>query len=248
MRVPSGYEEARIGGARVMTRPHLLSFVTAALDAAGTLYAWAARQPRDMKQGRTTAYVVGAPGGEWVVRHYRRGGEVASLLGDRYFRFGTPRPFAELWASALARARGIDTPAVAAVAVYPDGTFYRGDIATECVPESAALADLSVGAGRRGDRDRRAAWRETGRFLRRVADAGIVHVDLNIRNILIAWRLGLPRPYLLDLDRCRILNRTGRADLAKMVRRLHRSTRKIERQSGQSLQDELDELHAGLRA
>jgi 3-deoxy-D-manno-octulosonic acid kinase len=237
-----------VGTSTVIARQGQEKFVEDALRRYGTLYSFARQHAQATLPGRTGAIVIDAPGGPWVVRHYARGGAVAAVLGDRYLRFGRRRPWRELWASAWARARGIETPAVAAAVVYPGGPFYRADLATAHVPAAADLADTSIGPQRRNEEERRLAWHAAGRMVRDAAAAGLVHADLNLRNILIAWPLGLPRPYLLDLDRCRIVQRTAPHELAAMIRRLERSARKFERQSGASLAAELSAFRDGCRA
>jgi hypothetical protein len=247
MRVPSGYQADETDGVLSIARSAAQAFIGNALRSHGTLYAFATANAKRKLQGRTEAYVIDAPDGSWVVRHYVRGGAVASLLGDRYLRVGARRPFAELWTSAVARARGIETPAVAAVAVYAHGPFYRGDIATDFIPDSADLAALSVGPQRRAQPERRLAWLAAGRLVRTIAEAGLVHADLNLRNILISWRAGLPRAHLLDLDRCRIVRRVSPFDFNTMVHRVIRSAAKFEKDSTDSLRGELDAFREGLR-
>jgi len=245
MRVPSGYEAARMAGAIVIVRHGLGDFVERVVREHGSLDAFARRHATATMPGRTAAHVIEAPGGRWVVRHYVRGGVMAPL-GDRYLRLFGRRPYQELWASAFARARGVETPAVAAAAIYPAGIFYRGDLATALVADAADLADTSLGQQRRDGHDRQLAWHAAGRLVRDAAEAGVVHADLNLRNILVAWRMGVPRPQLLDLDRCRIVQRASPRDLAVMTHRLERSAHKFERQTGETLASELDAFRQGI--
>jgi 3-deoxy-D-manno-octulosonic acid kinase len=197
---------------------------------AGRTLAGIARTSEDSREliGRGTAWDVPTPAGRWVVRHYRRGGAVADLLGDRYLRGGAPRPFAELEASVAARARGVPTPEVMAAVAYPAGPFYRADIATALIPDSADLAALTFDASAAIDVDTVAAWRAAGSLIRRAAAAGVRHVDLNLRNILIASTADGPRAWLLDLDRCRVGAPLTRARRQAMVERFHRSRAKLE--------------------
>lgn len=247
MRVPSGYEAGRAGRVQFVARTGLADFVQNAIGRHGSLYAWAEANSTRTLQGRTTAHVAESPAGPWVVRHYVRGGAVASLLGDRYLRAAEQRPLRELWISALARERGIPTPAVAAVAVQHAGPFYRGDIATDLIPDAADLAVISVGEARVPDAERRLAWHAAGRLVQQAAEAGLIHADLNVRNIIVAWTLGAARAWLLDLDRCRLTHRPTRNDLDRMVERFHRSVRKLEREASVSLRPELNAFLQGLR-
>jgi len=245
MRVPSGYLADRSHGVLSIARPAARALVVEALQTHGSLYAFAKARAKRTLQGRASAYVMDAPDGPWVVRHYVRGGAVARILTDRYLRIGPRRPLAELRISALARSRGIETPAVAAVAIYNDGFFYRGDIATDLVPDAADLAEIAAGPDRLEESQRLLAWQAAGRLVRSVGDAGLIHADLNVRNILVGWRAGLPHAHLLDLDRCRIVRRVRAGELRAMVRRFERSARKLEKKV--PIARELDAFRAACR-
>ncbi|MEJ2679559.1 MAG: lipopolysaccharide kinase InaA family protein [Gemmatimonadota bacterium] len=229
----------RVGRARVLARHGALETVRDALESDGSLFAWAAAQPSARRlEGRGAAYRVRLSGGDWLVRHYRRGGAVAVHLGDRYARLGVPRPFRELAASGAARARGVPTPAVVAAAVYPAGAFYRGDIAVAFIPRSRTLADaLFAGAG---DADAvagahdggLAAARAAGAAIRQGHDRGLVHPDLNIRNLLLAETGAGLRGYILDLDGARVVAEVSGGARRRMVRRFWRSVGKWEAKTG----------------
>jgi 3-deoxy-D-manno-octulosonic acid kinase len=183
--------------------------------------------------GRAPVFAVPTPHGTWVVRHFVRGGSVATALGDRYLARGTPRPFAEASVSDELRARGLETPRVIAAAVYRAGLFYRGDLVTELVPDAEELAEVLFDdrpAGLAATADRKAALKETGALIHRLGRKGVRHVDLNAKNILVSWSGGVPSVYLLDLDRCRV--GTHPVPVGSMVRRLLRSLRKFERRTG----------------
>jgi 3-deoxy-D-manno-octulosonic acid kinase len=231
---PPGYAAEREHGAEVVALPSIIGAVRDALQRAETLYQWAATQP-DARPftGRGAAYGVRTPHGDWVVRHYRRGGMVARVLGDRYIRSGVPRPWRELAASAAARERGVATPEVVAAVVYPAGPFYRADLATRLIPDSTDLAEAVLGVGRGDAGLRQTAWHAAGSLLRQAFAAGVVHADLNLRNILIQRGDAGTSAFLLDLDRAEVSGRavsgTGRS---AMLQRLHRSRRKLERMLG----------------
>ncbi len=186
-------------------------------------------------QGRGATYRVSTPHGEWVVRRYRRGGAVASMLHDRYFRLGEPRPLRELTVSAAARERGVRTPEVMALGLYPSRWFLRADIATTYIPDSEDLAQLGFGQSKRSSEERRAAFTAGGRLVDELAVAGLAHADLNLKNILIRFGSGAPEAWVLDLDRARM----GRASARSMRARLERSLTKWERSSGRALAPEL---------
>jgi len=239
VRAPEGYVLATVGRARIVADAAAAERICAAVEAAGTLHEWARTRPGAVAlKGRGASYRVDADGDEWVVRHYWRGGAFGPLLEDRYPAGPRPRPFRELMVSHAARERGVPTPRVVAAVVYPGRTFYRGDLATAYVPDSADLADVTFGNGGSIGADRVAGWRAAGVLVRVMAERGLRHPDLNLRNILLYGSPGEPRACVLDLDRARLDDGPLRpVDRDAMVARLHRSRRKLERKYGQRVDD-----------
>lgn len=236
MRVPQGFEIEAVPGGWVVARAGGAAFVADAVRRWGSLYAFAQSAGGEALRGRVAARVVAAPGGEWVVRHYSRGGWVAPLLGDRYLRVGVPRPVRESWVSEGARARGVATPEVCAFVVHPRGAFYRADLATARIPGSVDLAELSLGSGRPGEAERVEAWRAAGRLLRLVFAAGLVHSDVNLRNIVVTQPAGAAATaHLLDLDGGRLVRRPSPRHVHVMLQRLHRSRLKLEARYGREV-------------
>ncbi len=237
---PEGYEAVRLGGVEALVVAAAAPWLRTTLAAGVTLAQWAEAQPGvERRTGRGRVSVVRAPSpgpqgrASWVVRHYWRGGAVAApLLGDRYVSVGEPRPFRELAVSHEARRRGIPTPAVVAGGVYPAGPLHRADLVTELVPDATELAEVLFAPGTlpkcAGE-----ALAEAGRLIRRMADAGLRHADLNARNVLVTRAGNGPAAHLLDLDRCAIS--AGPVPAAPMRRRLERSLRKLERRTGRTL-------------
>jgi 3-deoxy-D-manno-octulosonic acid kinase len=179
----------------------------------------------------------GDPGRQqWVVRHYARGGKLLPrILGDRYIRLGSLRPFHELEASEEARGRGIPTPRVVAAAVYPSGPIYRGDLVTVFVPQATDLVATLFDSARKGvggALERRDALHASGALIRQMASGGLRHRDLHAGNILLQWRGAAPLPLLVDLDRCRVMREGVTTAVGPMYRRLLRSLRKWERRTG----------------
>ncbi|HUF74763.1 MAG TPA: lipopolysaccharide kinase InaA family protein [Longimicrobiales bacterium] len=231
-RLPAGYDALSRAGVRAFAWAAAASWVESVLVASGTLYDWSSRLAADSRSGRGPVNVVDAPvagpdrAARWAVRHYRRGGRAAPLLGDRYWGAGRTRPERELEASVHARARGIRTPAVVAGAVYRATSsgalgFYRADLVTELVPGAQSLAEALLAGG-----DSLAPLRRTGALVRALHGAGVLHPDLNAGNVVLdeegeAW--------VLDLDRARRLRRPSRWGARAMLARLERSLRKLER-------------------
>ncbi|MBI4539825.1 MAG: hypothetical protein HY704_10000 [Gemmatimonadetes bacterium] len=249
---PHPYAVSRVGSAFVVAAPHAADRVRMAVQKAGTLFAYAAGHPQaERLEGRGPLYSVPVEAGAWVIRHYRRGGAVARLLADRYLRVGTLRPLREISASVELRRRWIPTPAVVAVVLYPAGPFYRADIATVRVPCARDLAEVLFVEPSGPREERLLACRAAGDLLRRLAECGVLHGDLNAKNILLEWTAWPPRVHLVDLDRCRFVERVSPWQRERMLRRLRRSLRKWEASSGRPLEprewDVLDQTFRGIQ-
>ena len=189
-----------------------------------TLYEAAAAAP-DAKPiaGRGTAYAIRFDTDPWLVRHYRRGGLIARVLNDRYAPGGN-RALDELKVSVIARARGIPTPEVVAAICYPSRLYARFDIAVEFIGHSRDMAQLLF-------EDRVVPPEEINKaaaLITTMIQNGLLHADLNLKNILIAPE----RAYVLDLDRCRIVDEPTAHDADVMRRRFLRSLEKWESKTG----------------
>jgi len=266
--LPDGFREIRMRHGWGWSRPEALSWFQEALANSPTLYAAAGDLHRSspsrgpLLRGRAPVFVVSLDFTTVAVRHYLRGGAVASLLGDRYLRLGAPRPIAETLASERVRSLGIPTPRVVAAAIYPHGPFYRGDIATEFIAGGADLGEFLFGGAEPGGSlesspdarsrsdasgengtigggsDRISALRETMGLIERLGAAGIYHPDLNVKNFLVESGPSSMTVHLLDLDRCRSASGRSGAPREAMVRRLRSSLAKWERMTDHRLTPE----------
>ncbi len=83
--------------------------------------------------------------GPWVLRHYRRGGMIANVLGDRYLWTGAGRTrgFAEFRLLAALRARGLPVPTPVAARYRRKGVHYRADLITRRIGNATTLAERS---------------------------------------------------------------------------------------------------------
>lgn len=237
--VPPGYRDLRLGGVLARVWSPAAEWAMSVLATGASLHEWAeARSDREEARGRGRVHAVPAPvagpdGRErWAVRHYRRGGAMALHMQDRYLRTGRPRPFRELSASVAARQRGVRTPAVVAGAAYPDGIYYRCDLATEWIPDAPTLADILHRED--GTSGWSTAMASAGSLIRELAEAGVFHVDLNARNILLAQD---DTPWVVDLDKARILRGPSPTAGERMTARLTRSIVKIGTPTGEHLSD-----------
>jgi len=146
--------------------------------------------------GRGAAWIVPAIGdeaGEWVLRHYRRGGLPAKLVSDLYLWPGLAltRPWREWQLLSELHALGLPVPRPVAARVTRAFLGYRGDLITRRIPAARSLAELI--------RDRAGIpWREIGACIRRFHAAGVWHADLNAHNILVDQETAV---WLIDFDR-----------------------------------------------
>jgi 3-deoxy-D-manno-octulosonic acid kinase len=144
--------------------------------------------------GRGGVAIIDTPVGKCVLRHYRRGGLVAGLLGDRYLWTGADRsrPFLEFRLLAEIDRLGLPGPAVVAARYRRRGFFYRADLITRRIADARTLAeclaegrlDAALAAG-------------VGAVIAHFHRAGVWHADLNAHNVLVA----AGKIYLIDFDR-----------------------------------------------
>jgi len=169
--------------------------------------------------GRGGVAVIDTPAGECVLRHYRRGGMVAALMGDRYLWRGAARTrgFAELrLLDAIAR-RGLPGPAPVAARYRRDGLFYRADLITGRIPAARTLAECVA-----DEAFDTALAEAVGALVARFHREGVWHADLNAHNVLVTPS-GL---YLIDFDRGRLRQMADGWRRANL-RRLRRSLAKL---------------------
>jgi len=220
---PPGYESFLVRRTHVVARTECAHAVRAAL-ATGTLHSWASRQPGAVPlTGRDTAWAVRLPGGpEVVVRHSRHGGALARLTRD-LFLAPTRAPHELAVSLRLGRA-GVRTPEVIAYAVYPaTGPFARADVLTRRTPGTDFPDAWQAAADGPG---RLALVRALAVLLRQLREAGALHPDLNLKNVLLAEQDGGRVAFVLDVDRVRFGAPGSREVARRNLGRLLRSARK----------------------
>jgi 3-deoxy-D-manno-octulosonic acid kinase len=175
----------------------------------------------DTAIGRAHAVFYEYRGLQLVLKHYQRGGLVASALGDRYLgiRPEKSRAFREWRLLHAMRQLQLPSPAPVAASVTRHGLFLRADLVTLRIDDSRTLADVLL--SRPLDASQ---WRAVGRCVRRFHDHNIWHADLNARNILLDTGGNV---YLIDFDRGRF-RRIGETWKAANLARLQRSLLKFQ--------------------
>ena len=161
-------------------------------------------------------------GGEFVLKHYRRGGWVGRFVRDAYCYTGEAavRSFREWRLLGRLQRLGLPAPVPCAARYHRRGPYYSADLITSRLraePLSRVLECKRLPAGR---------WRALGVVLRRFHDAGIYHADLNAHNVLLGD--GEAEIFLVDFDRARVVRLSAR--LQSNLERLRRSLAKLRRE------------------
>jgi 3-deoxy-D-manno-octulosonic acid kinase len=162
---------------------------------------WQARDALEsFAGGRGTVCIVHAEEGDWVLRHYHRGGLAARMSRDRYLWLGAnaTRAFREWRLLARLHEQGLPVPAPIAAHFERGLLSYRADIMTARLANARTLAQVLQDSGLE-----ETAWRNVGRTIARFHCAGVHHADLNANNIMLAQG----EVYLIDFDRGRIRER-----------------------------------------
>jgi 3-deoxy-D-manno-octulosonic acid kinase len=173
----------------------------------------------DARGGRGGVAYIDAPFGRCVLRHYRRGGMIARVMGDRYLWTGAQRTrgFVEFNLLTRLHALGLKVPAPVAARYQRQGTHYRGDLITRRIDNAATLAQLL--AQQRCDS---ALATRVGAALAQFHAAGAYHADLNAHNVLI----DATAVWVIDFDRGELRAPARAWQLANLAR-LKRSLLKL---------------------
>jgi 3-deoxy-D-manno-octulosonic acid kinase len=180
---------------------------------------WHAQGAETTRGGRGGAVYVNAPFGRCVLRHYQRGGMVASVMGDRYLWTGAERTrsFAEFRLLADLNARGLRVPAPVAARYTRQGVHYRADLITRRIEGATTLAELVAGGGCSSDVAAR-----VGATVAELHAVGAYHADLNAHNVLLVD----DAVWLVDFDRGQMRTPARAWQLANLER-LRRSLIKL---------------------
>ena len=153
--------------------------------------------------------------GTGLIREYRRGGFVRHFMTKSYL-FDN-RPLHEIEVHCAAYRSGVAVPMPLGAYWERRGPIYRGAIAVARIEAVHLLDYLS-----RGGEGKEEALQRCGAALRQMHDAGFIHADLQIRNILMADE----GPYIIDLDKARQRTRVSPSAREINLVRLRRSFKK----------------------
>ena len=170
-------------------------------------------------RGRGATLFFRADDHEYALRHCRRGGLIARVLGDRYLCLSehAARPVREFLLTHYLWRLGLPVAPPVAVRLVQSGLIGRGDLVTRRINAAQTLA-MRLVAGDLEVRD----WIAVGRTIAQFHAAGVRHADLNAHNILFDAQRNV---HLIDFDRGAVQARGLWCD-ANLVR-LRRSILKI---------------------
>lgn len=171
-------------------------------------------------KGRGTALFLETDFGPVVLRRYLRGGWAARFSQDRYLFTGyqRSRPVAEFKILLKLWSMDLPVPQPLAAQCVKGGLFYTGSLMTRRIENVEPFAERLL-----DEPGTHSLWSAVGRCIRRFHDSGVVHADLNARNILIDDN---DRIYLIDFDRAKIMM-GAQNQFESNLNRLQRSLRKL---------------------
>jgi len=209
--LPDGYVRLDRGRFSLIAEEGILAHLVAAgLDGAR---AWddAVARAGATAAGRGSVGKIRLAGADRIVKRLRRGGLLRALWRDRHL--GSRRLLDNLVVPVAARARGVPTPAVRALALAagPPG-LWRGWVALDAVEGEDLLASARRDPGGMPGRLERVLP-----VVRAAHDAGLRHPDLNLSNLLVAADGTV---HLLDLDGASLAGRplSSRRRMAELLR------------------------------
>lgn len=180
---------------------------------------WGAAAQPVVEGGRGAAWFIRRDEGDWVLRHYRRGGLMARFSRDRYVWAGEAavRSVAEF--RLLQRLHELQLPVPRPIAAWyrRRGLGYGAALIVERIAGARPMTVLLEGG-------ERAAWAQIGATIARFHGHGVEHADLNANNILLAGG----EVWLIDFDRGRLHAGDGSGSWRQAnLDRLARSLRKL---------------------
>jgi len=182
------------------------------------------QQSNSSQQGRSTAGIGRArvvyfqqEDLSMVLKHYYRGGLMASVVKDRYVGFDIEktRAFKEFRLLGEMKNLGLPVPNAIAARVEKGPFYFRADLITEEVKNVRTLAELLSDKMMNVD-----YWAGVGRCIKAFHNHDVYHADLNARNILLSEE---GEVYLIDFDNSRVRaasNAWKFANLARLKRSL----------------------------
>ena len=173
--------------------------------------------------GRAAVALIPFENGYVAVRKYLHGGLFRFLTGGTFL--SRKRPLGELEAVETARDRGVSVPEPFGAAVRRKGPVFCAYLFSRFIDNACDLAEYLSSAGPKPG-ERRAAVAAAGRQVRILHDAGIMHGDLHLRNILVR-AAEEPDVFIIDFDKSCVKEKLSIAERERNLMRLGRSIDKL---------------------
>jgi len=158
-----------------------------------------------------------------IGKRARHGGLLGRLLGGSYW--GTGRALRPIALARRLRRAGVPTPDVLAAGWRRvAGPLHAHALVTEAVPGAVNLQEALLDA--RPGAKLQALCRASAEAVRAMHDAGFVHADLNLSNLVLEDVAGSLRAHVVDLDRGRFVSVLSDGDRLRNLSRLLRSHEK----------------------
>jgi len=166
-----------------------------------------------------------------VLKHYFRGGLVASIVKDLYFGFDIEKTRAFREWRLLKEMQELDLPVPNAVAAHVKKGlfFYQADLITQKIENTKTLSDVLSEESLNSEQ-----WGRVGVCIKLFHQKNIYHADLNARNILLDQE---GEVYLIDFDNCSI-RQDGASWKMSNLTRLKRSLKKFKKNESNFYFDE----------
>ena len=172
--------------------------------------------------GRATAWELPGPPA-LVVRLYAHGGALGGLMGTWFLDAG--RMLEEFRVHLHALRVGVPTSEPVALRLERRWPLVQAHYVTRRVADAVDLADL-VGQRPPSAAQRRRLAGAVADAVARMHDAGILHSDLNLRNVLVRDPSGACQALVIDFDKARLLTELTLHKRLANLYRLDRSAQK----------------------
>jgi len=230
MTAPPGYERLDEGDAFLVVRRELAEPVVRAFSPMHQVWERIG-QRRFTARGRAgvASFPLGKELPAMMVRRYVHGGLFASIGRDLHF--SPERAFNELAVAEAACAAGVRSPQpIGILARKAGGPFWRLAFLSAEIPDCEDLIHYCCRLGEYPPEtaaiEKRGVIRETAIQLRKMHDAGILHGDLHLKNLLLQRRAAAtPLVYVIDFDLARAT--PGALPLEQRLRNLKRLARSV---------------------
>jgi tRNA A-37 threonylcarbamoyl transferase component Bud32 len=182
-------------------------------------------EAEQLRSGRAAVALVPFDNGRFAVREYRHGGMFRAVVGGLFL--SSKRPVGELEALEHARKAGVRVPEPLGAAWRKAGAAYRAYLFTRVVEDACDLVYYLGGIEPPPPDLWRAVVRAAAAEIRKLHDAGVLHGDLHVKNLLVRVNEDTPEVFVIDFDKARVKQSLSAAERELNLLRLGRSVDKL---------------------